>query len=340
MQIFWSNDQLKHTGARFLKEGYLIDSPESPCRAQLIFNQLSEMDFIIDPPADFGLDPILRVHPAQYIDFLRNIHEKWLAEFGDDSVLLPNTMATADQTHVPTSLIGVLGFYVKDLAAEIRSGTWVASYASAQCAVNAAKFVATSGKASYALCRPPGHHAGVKSAMGFCYLNNAAVAAEELLKQYKKVAVIDVDVHHGNGTQEIFYQRSDVFTASMHSDPNCYYPFYTGYEDETGMGEGTDSNANVCFDMAIDDAGFLRAFTRLVAAVEKFQPNAIVIALGVDALRSDPHGRHQISPEGYASVAKLIREWALPTVFVQEGGYASEELGPTVARFLMEYAHG
>jgi acetoin utilization deacetylase AcuC-like enzyme len=338
VQVFWSDDQLKHDGGRFLKAGRLVPSPETPMRAVCIHDALAKLGFSISAPKDLGLEPLLRVHPSAYLDFLQSIHARWTAEFGADAAVLPNVLAGGECHHVPRSAVGALGVYVNDLAAEVRDGTWAASYASAQCAANAAHFVATSGKAAYALCRPPGHHAGADYAMGFCFMNNAAIAAQELRQHYARVAIVDIDVHHGNGTQAIFYDRADVLTASMHSDPSNYYPFHTGYEDERGAGEGAGFNTNICFAADTDDAGFLKAFTRLAEAVAAFQPDAVVVALGVDALRSDPHGGHHITPDGFVALARLIRTWAVPTVFVQEGGYESEELGLTVGQFLMEIA--
>ncbi|QIE44484.1 histone deacetylase family protein [Pseudohalocynthiibacter aestuariivivens] len=340
MQVYWSPNQTKHQGARFLKAGVLRQSPETPNRANLILNALCEPEFTISEPVDLGLAPLRRTHPIEYLDFLQTIHARWVAEFGTNAAILPNVMAGGKSSHVPVGTVGALGFYVNDLAAEIRDGTWSAVYASAQCAANAAQMVTTSDDAAYALCRPPGHHAAAALAMGFCFLNNAAIAAEELRQRYAKVAIVDIDVHHGNGTQDIFYDRADVLTASMHSDPSSYYPFHTGYEDECGVGAGEGFNTNVCFAADADDGGFLSAFEKIADAVEVFQPDAVVIALGLDALRSDPHGGHSITPDGYVALARLIRDWSLPTVFVQEGGYESEELGPTVSRFLREFEHG
>jgi acetoin utilization deacetylase AcuC-like enzyme len=340
MQVFWSDVQMGHDGARFLKAGRLTPSPETPRRADLILGALSGAAFEVVTPDDLGLDPLLRVHPGVYLEFLRGIAGRWADQFGADAAVLPNVLAGGALAHVPTGLVGALGYYVNDLAAEIRGGTWAASYASAQCAANAARLVAIAGAPAYALCRPPGHHAGASAAMGFCYLNNAAIAAEELRRVHPRVAIVDIDVHHGNGTQSIFYDRGDVLTASMHSDPSEYYPWHSGYEDECGAGDGAGCNVNVCFAGDVDDAGFARAFDRLAVSVAAFRPDAIVVALGLDALRSDPHGGHRITPDGYVALADRIRDWGLPAVIVQEGGYESEELGPTVARFLTALKHG
>lgn len=339
MHVYWSEDQLRHAGARFLKAGQLVPSPETPDRAHSILAALSGPEFRITAPDDHGTAPLLRVHPGVFLDFLQGIHARWTEAFGPDAAILPNVLAGSHRTHVPQSPVGALGYYVGDLAAEFRPGTWAACYASAQCAVSAARHLLTASKPAYALCRPPGHHAGAAQAMGFCFLNNAAIAAEELRQRFARVAIVDIDVHAGNGTQSIFYDRADVLTASMHSDPSHYYPFHSGYEDERGAGAGQGANVNICYRADVEDAGFLAVFARLAEAVEAFAPEAIVVALGVDALRSDPHGGHRITPDAFAELAARLRGWELPTIFVQEGGYDSAELGPTVARFLGEFAN-
>ena len=338
MKVFWSDDQLSHAGARFMKAGRIVDSPDAPLRTQQILDALSAAGLLAEPPQDLGDEVITRVHPQDYLDFLRSFHARWEQSLGPDAAALPNVMAPRGATHVPRSLVGELGFYTGDLAAEIRPGTWRTVRASAQCAANAARLVASGAGPAYALCRPPGHHAGARTAMGFCYLNNAAIAAAELRRHHARVAIVDFDVHHGNGTQDIFYDRGDVLTASMHSDPGNYYPFHSGYEDEIGVGEGEGANVNRCYGADAGDADFLRTFRRLADAVEAFAPDAVVVGLGTDALRSDPHGGHRITPDAIIALAPIIRGWGLPTVIVQEGGYASDELGPTVAGFLREFA--
>ncbi|MEM6848265.1 MAG: histone deacetylase family protein [Pseudomonadota bacterium] len=339
MKLFWSDKQNAHSGARFLKCGQLVASPEVPERSAAILSAIGRSRHTVHAPSDLGLDPIVRVHDLDYLNFLKSIHTDWVAEFGEGSAILPNVLSDKSSPSMakpPRSLIGALGYYSGDLAAEIRAGTWGASYMSAQCAANAARLTRQTGAASYALCRPPGHHAGKSWAMGFCFLNNAAIAAEELRLTYSKVAVVDVDVHHGNGTQAIFYERSDVLTTSMHSDPDFLYPFHSGREDETGFGAGIGHNVNVCYSKDARDDDFVSAFSRVERAVTAFEPDALVVALGVDALQADPHSGHMISPDGYMAIARRLKAWSLPTVLVQEGGYLSDQLGPTVASFLSE----
>lgn len=340
MQTFWSETQLSHSGARFFQRGRLVASPEKPERGEAIRSELLTRGHDIAAPDDLGSDPILAIHDAGYIDFLKSIYRNWTDAFGDAGAVMPNVFGEPPAHSSVTNLVGLLGTHTGDLACEIRGGTWSACYASAQCAANAAAHTLRSGKPSYGLCRPPGHHASASRAMGFCYLNNSAIAAQMLRSKYQRVAIFDMDVHHGNGTQSIFYERSDVFTGSMHSDPAGFYPFFHGYETETGKGDGCGFNTNVCYARGAGDEAFLDVFSRLSKTMIRYQPQALVIAFGVDALRSDPHGEHDVSPEAIAEAARRFKQFDIPTTIIQEGGYPSPELAPTVARFLESFEHG
>lgn len=340
MRVIWSETQLSHAGTRFLQRGRLVDSPETPKRGELIFSELQKRGHKTAVPEDLGMAPILAVHSPKYIEFLQSVHSQWTGTYGADSLVMPNIQGDAPPHPNIKSLIGRLGGYTGDLACEITEGTWAASYASAQCATNAASFSLRTGKPAYALCRPPGHHASAAKAMGFCYLNNSAIAAQMLRDKYQRVAIMDVDVHHGNGTQSIFYDRSDVFTGSMHSNPIDFYPFFSGYEAEVGIGKGLGFNCNICYPKESGDKDFLGAFSRLSERTQAFDPQALVIAFGVDALCSDPHGEHNVSPKAFSELSERIKGFNVPTVVVQEGGYVSCELASTVARFLEVFDHG
>lgn len=192
-------------------------------------------------------------------------------------------------------------------------------------------------RAAYALCRPPGHHATSDRAGGFCYLNNAAIAAQALRSQYARVAIVDIDVHHGNGTQEIFYDRGDVLYASIHGDPSGFYPFYSGTASERGAGDGQDTNLNVPFPVGSGDDEVIAALVEAMGGVRDFSPNAVVISLGFDAHEMDPHGAHRVSTAGFMQMAELLSGLALPTVLVQEGGYLHDELGRLACDFLVAF---
>lgn len=236
----------------------------------------------------------------------------------------------------PSGLLGQVGYHMADTSTPIQAGTWGAVYASAQAAISAAKAVA-SGEigAAYALCRPPGHHAYGDSAGGFCYLNNTSIAAQMLANTLSgPVAILDIDVHHGNGTQGIFYAREDVLTISIHADPSNYFPFYTGYADETGAGLGSGFNANFVLAEGSRDDAWLGTLETALARIAVFKPSALVVALGFDASEHDPIGAFKITTEGFGRAAALIRGARLPTVLVQEGGYLCDALPHNLTAFL------
>jgi acetoin utilization deacetylase AcuC-like enzyme len=201
-------------------------------------------------------------------------------------------------------------------------------------AAHAARQVLGGDAACYALSRPPGHHASQDLAGGFCYLNNSAIAAQQLLTKFQRVAIVDVDVHHGNGTQRIFYERDDVLTVSMHADPIRFYPFFWGYENETGKGRGEGFNINRPLPRGTGDAEYLAVLDDALNAVSDFAPEAVVVALGLDAHASDPFRGMTITTGGFAAIGELLSSINLPTVIVQEGGYLSAELGDNLVSFL------
>jgi acetoin utilization deacetylase AcuC-like enzyme len=225
-----------------------------------------------------------------------------------------------------------------DLACPIGAGTWQAVCASADTAVTAADMVAAGDRAVYALCRPPGHHAHATRAGGFCYLNNTAIAAERLRAHTPRVAILDVDVHHGNGTQAIFYRRDDVLTVSVHADPADYYPFFWGHAHEKGEGDGKGYNLNLPLPVGSGDDLWLDAVTVAVATVAAFEPAALVVALGLDAYEGDPLAGGSVTTPGFGRLAGVIAGLDVPTVIVQEGGYLCDGLGGNLASFLDGFA--
>ena len=339
MTIFWSEEQLRHRDTHFVQLGAIRASRESAERAASIATTLRTRGKVLCAPPDAGIEPILAVHNADYVDFLRSAWGRWKAEYGDTPFgagghAMPNVFPQAAYAQKPDLIVGQIGWYTGDMAAEIVEGTWTAAYWAAQGAIAAARGVLQAGRAHYALCRPPGHHALAGKAMGFCYLNNAAIVAQELRKTAPRVAILDVDVHHGNGTQAIFYDRADVLTVSMHSHPRSYYPFFTGYPEERGEGAGEGCNLNLTYEFGAGDAPFLSALYSSIAAITDFAPDALVLALGVDASEHDTHGRHAVTRAAFTTMAESIRALGLPTVIVQEGGYESPVLGHLIADVL------
>jgi acetoin utilization deacetylase AcuC-like enzyme len=248
--------------------------------------------------------------------------------------VVANVHPTMQPGGYPRAVVGQAGFHMADAACPIGPRTWQAACAAANSAAHAARLVLAGERAAYALCRPPGHHAHAAQAAGFCYLNNAAIAAAALRERHARVAVVDVDVHHGNGTQEIFWRRGDVLTVSLHADPADYYPFFNGYAQETGEGPGAGCNVNVPLPLGTDDDRYLAALADALARVKDFAPGALVVALGLDAFAGDPLRGMALSTPCFARIGAALARLGLPTVLVQEGGYLAPELGDNLASAL------
>jgi acetoin utilization deacetylase AcuC-like enzyme len=295
-------------------------------------------------PKDFGLDPLYAVHDKDYLDFLASSWIEWMATEAEDqrsspvdkSTLLPATFALRRHPHKPTSLLGRAGYYLMDLSACIVEGTHAAALASANCALSAAEAVRNGARAAFALCRPPGHHAGKDYAGGYCFLNNAAVAAN-WLSTAGKVALLDVDYHCGNGTQDIFYDRADVLTISIHADPNFEYPYYAGYADETGTGAGLGFHRNFPLEKGADNARYLSVLEEALQLIRDFEPKYVVVSAGMDIYTDDPLGKIGVTTEGIGEIGKRISTLNLPTVIVMEGGYNNEALGRNMIAFLSSF---
>jgi acetoin utilization deacetylase AcuC-like enzyme len=277
------------------------------------------------------------VHGKDYLDFLATIHEGWQRLAGAAEEVVPNIHPGRHMSRRPVGLAGLVGYHTADTACPIGAGTWEAAVASANVAVHAASLVLGGERAAYGLCRPPGHHAYADQAGGFCYLNNAAIAAQHLRATLGRVAILDVDVHHGNGTQGIFYERPDVFFASLHADPSDYYPFFAGYADERGAGAGLGANLNLPLAPGSGDREVLAALDKALAAIGAFAPDALVVSLGFDASEHDPLGVLKVTSAGFAAMARRIEAEAVPTVLIQEGGYMSAVLGRNLAEFLAAF---
>lgn len=303
-------------------------------RGDIIFEAMQTADFgPIVVPRDFGMAPIAEVHDHGLISFLQKGFEMYHKVSGGGWRAIPNTFAVRrNPTHMPRSVWGLMGYYAFDTSAPLFEKTWEASYWAAQTAVNAAA-ATLQESISYALCRPPGHHATADMYGGFCYLNNAAIAANWLVGQGQRVAILDVDYHHGNGTQEIFYGRSDVLFCSIHADPLDEYPNYWGFADEYGSGTGENYNFNFPLPLGSDEAVYLEALEASLAKIKLFVPDVLVISLGVDTFEGDPVGGFVLQTESFAKIGTAIKELGLKTAVIQEGGYQLNHLGQNVVSF-------
>jgi acetoin utilization deacetylase AcuC-like enzyme len=285
-------------------------------------------------PEDHGHAARIAVHDPRYLDFLATAWDRWQALPDAGPEVVANVHPTMQPGGYPRAVVGQAGFHMADAACPIGPRTWHAACAAANSAAHAALLVLAGERAAYALCRPPGHHAHSGMAAGFCYLNNSAIAAAALRARHARVAIVDVDVHHGNGTQEIFWRRGDVLTVSLHADPADYYPFFNGYAHETGEGRGTGCNINVPLPLGTGDEHYLAALTGALARVREFGPGALVVALGLDAFAGDPLRGMALSTPCFARIGAALARLGLPTVLVQEGGYLAPELGDNLASAL------
>jgi acetoin utilization deacetylase AcuC-like enzyme len=344
MKTFYPHAHLAHHPPFEVFDGGLrVPYFESPERAVRILNALQATSWAeILPPEDFGLEPILAVHDPDYFTFLASAWTEWLAdnpEAGaapDQAGLMPATFPPAGWRHKPDSLLGRAGYYMMDLSAPIAAGTYDAALAAAQCALTAARSVMDGERAAFALCRPPGHHAGRANCGGYCYLNNAALAAH-LASAAGKVAVLDIDYHAGNGTQDIFYRRRDVLTISIHADPNFEYPYFSGYAEERGAEAGFGYHYNFPLPAGTDDPHYFAALNHALDLIVKFEPGCLVVSAGMDIYESDPLGKIRVTSDGIAGIGRRIATLGLPTVIVLEGGYNNDALGRNVVNFLTPF---
>ena len=306
MKIFYSETHRKHDPPFELFDGGLrVPYLENPDRMDRILNALRKTDWAeIHQPSDFGLDSILAVHDAEYIDFLASCWTEWLdSKPKDSSVFLPATFALRHHPQKPKSLLGRGGYYIMDLSACIVEGTYQAALASANCALSAASSVVNGQSSAFALCRPPGHHAGKDYAGGYCFINNAAVAAHSLSVN-GKFALLDIDYHCGNGTQAIFYERDDVLTISIHADPDFEYPSYFGFANERGKGNGFGFHHNFPLPKGTDDDSYLAALDQALELIQNFAPKFLVVSAGMDIYADDPLGTIKVTTEGIGEIGR------------------------------------
>lgn len=337
MIVFASATSLQHDPELFFRRGRTIPHPERAERFRVLERAVREAGHDLRTPGELGREILSGVHDPDYVAFLETAWAR-RGEIDPDADELLTTQFARPQMHRrPASLLGLLGYYSADTSTPIREGTWPAVFGAARAAASAADAALKAG-AAYALCRPPGHHAFADSAGGFCYLNNTAVAAQRLLDGgARRVAVLDVDVHHGNGTQGVFYARGDVLTVSIHADTTDYFPFYSGYADEIGAGEGEGFNLNLPLPHGSGDAAVLASVDRALERIRAHRPDALVVALGLDAAGEDPLGVLNLSTRGFAAIAEAVSALGWPTVLVQEGGYLCDGLPRNLTAFLAAF---
>ena len=330
MRIFWDDRQRLHAPRFEFFNGGLHPAAEHPGRVDAILGAVGATEV----PRDHGEAPLLRVHPRPYLDFLKSAHADWRAA-GRDGDAIPYSFPTVRRRPLDLARIDArLGLYNYDTSTPIAEGTWTAAYWGAQTALSGLEAVLGGDRAAFALCRPPGHHCGADYAGGYCYLSNAAIAAEAAVADGKRVAILDIDYHHGNGTQDIFYARGDVFFASIHADPRTDYPFFWGHADERGEGEGEGATLNLPLPRGTRLAEFMVALDQALAAIAGFAPDLLICSYGADTYARDPISHFAIETGDYRPIAARIAALGLPVLTLMEGGYAVDALGRNVAAFL------
>ena len=333
MDIYYHPDQTLHHPRTYFSRGKMREPQEVPGRITHLLDTVRELGHAVHQPALCDQAALEAVHTPAYLAFLKTAHARWKqmpADWGDEVI---STIFVRE----PNALRGILGeaaAYLADGSCPIGEHTWRSAHAAASCAVAAARRIDAGARSSYALCRPPGHHARAAAAGGFCYLNNAAIAATTLRERHARVVVLDTDMHHGQGIQEIFYDRDDVCYVSVHADPTNFYPATAGFADECGRGAGEGCNLNLPMPHGSPESVFFDRLADALAAVRSWQPDAVVLSLGFDIYHEDPQSQVAVTTAGFGRLGEAVAGLDLPTVIVQEGGYDVGNLGRNVTAFL------
>lgn len=334
MKAFYDDRQRGHAPQVALNYGVLRPSREQPERIDRLMAGALAAGCQFEAPQDQGLAPIAAVHTPEYLTFLQTIHARWSAIDGASDEVIPNVHPRGRGDSYPSSVVGQAGYHMADAACPIGAQTWQAAYWAAQCAIAGADEIVAGARAAYVLSRPPGHHAYHDMAGGFCFLNNSGIAAQRLLEAGRRPAILDVDVHHGNGTQGIFYARDDVLTVSLHGDPDGFYPFFWGHAHERGEGAGLGWNLNLPLPFGTGDDAFLSALDRAFDRIQAAGADCIVVALGLDASEHDPFQALSITTQGFERIGAAIAGLGLPMLLVQEGGYLCDALSDNLTAAL------
>ena len=343
MKTFYSPAHREHAPKQEFEQGRLAPAVEIPERAERVRVRIAERKLgpILQPSA-FDDAAITRVHDGGFVAFLTGAHDQWRARYGDDA---PDAIASCWPSRGLRErrrgdVESQLGTYSFDTATPITKGTWGAARAAVDVALSATQTVADGERSAFALTRPPGHHASRDVFGGYCYLNNVAIAAQWLSDRGLRPAILDVDYHHGNGTQAIFYGRRDVLFASLHADPATDYPHFAGFADECGEGAGENATLNLPMPRGIGWSAYADALARASAAIDSFGADVLLVSLGLDTYEHDPISFFHIRSEDYLRMGAAIAKLKKPTVFVFEGGYHVEALAENTTNVLEGFLAG
>ncbi|MEM7426449.1 MAG: histone deacetylase family protein [Pseudomonadota bacterium] len=339
MKIFCSEDHRKHFPKGELYGGEFVRPFECPERWEHIMARLKACGFDdFSAPGALDWDPVRKIHTAPYLTFLEEAWARWEAE-GMNGEAVPTVIPARRMRQIePEHIDGKLGYFCMALETAITPGTWEAAQASAAIAQSGQNHMNDGASCAFSLCRPPGHHAASDLYGGYCFLNNAAIAAQGFLDAgAERVAILDPDFHHGNGTQDIFYERSDVLFVSLHGDPMDAFPHFLGFADETGAGAGEGFNINYPMPPGTPYSVWGDALNDGLDRIRKFSPDVLIISLGVDTFENDPISFFKLKSDDFTDYGARIARLGLPTHFVMEGGYAVEEIGINTVNVLQGY---
>ena len=340
MLTFYSDKSRLRQARTELHDGALVTPFECPERLDLVLQQLRRSGIgDIRTPDTYGLAPVEAVHDKDYVTFLADCWTEWV-NAGHQGEAIPNIWParTLRGDRIPRAISGKLGYYALAAETSISEGTFEAAMASKDVALGAMDHTLLTGEPSFGLCRPPGHHAAYDQFGGYCFFNNAAVAAQRALDSGKRrVAILDVDFHHGNGTQQIFYERDDVLFISLHGDPDVTFPYYSGYADETGKGKGEGFNVNYPMPPGTSVATWMATLDDALARIHDTQCECLIVSLGVDIFVDDPISEFTFSSEDFTFLGERLAQAGLPCVFLMEGGYAVDAIGVNVVNVLQGF---
>ncbi len=340
LQTYYSPAHFAHAPQEEFEAGRLTPAVEIPERAERVRVRIEERKLgPILPPAEFGNAPLVRVHDADFIAFLCEAHDEWVKRYGDRAAAaVPSAWPAGGlRRQLRGDIEARLGSYTFDTATPILKGTWQAARNATNVTLSAARAIHQSERSAFALSRPPGHHASADLYGGYCYLNNVAIAAQWFVDQGLRPAILDVDYHHGNGTQAIFYNRPDVLFVSIHADPSFAYPHFLGFADERGEGAGEDANVNMPLPRKTEWFAYAEALRTAVARVKDFGPDIVLVSLGLDTFDGDPISGFKLKTEDYKRMGALLKTLGKPTLFVFEGGYNLEALAENTVNVLESY---
>ncbi|PWR18432.1 histone deacetylase family protein [Zavarzinia aquatilis] len=338
MKTIFNADHKLHDAAFELIGGKMMPAFECPRRAEIVLEKVTEAKLgpVIAPTAT-GIAAAAKVHDAKFVAFLEKAWGLWSEEHGDSDALPMTWPARSLRQIEPDSIDGKLGFYSFDAGCGLTKTSFQAIAAGVETSLTGVDLILAGETSAFALSRPPGHHATADQMGGYCYLNNAAIAAQVLAEAGRRVAILDVDYHHGNGTQAIFYERGDIYFASIHGHPTQEYPYFLGYADETGAGAGEGANLNLPLYWGSAWDAYGAALDKACEGIVAFGADTVVVSLGLDTFEEDPISKFKLKSEDYLRMGERIRKLGLQTLFVFEGGYAVEALGINTANVLIGF---